>query len=366
MKTPILLLAALLSLSASAQTTVTIPGQTVPISVPILSQPITVPQDPAIPALGARVTALEAAVKALQAAPVPTPPASAPETDPPPVVVPPVSKIAAADIFAEIDANKPFAQEIGGAGLECDGPNRGAIKGISDANGLTGTTPDGKRFGKTPDPLNPAKTVLLFAPNKNDALTAAAPRCEASWWHSQPGKLKTGTDIWYAFGMLVPEGSYGWESVVSQWHQECCVNPWAAFALRKGSIDVQLRWNSSPNPTQAGNSTRSWNSPGVPIDKWTVFVVKAKISPLVGGGGYYKVWRDGAVVADYTGPISYNTGDARVPWAKFGVYPWGYASDGNRWTTPETMKVLFKAPVFVHDPAGKYTEADLRAYVLAR
>lgn len=366
MKAPIFVLAALLSLSVSAQTTVTIPGQTVPISVPILSQPITVPQDPQVPALGARVTALEAAVKALQAAPAPTPPASTPQTDPPPVVVPQVSKIAAADIFAEIDANKLFAQEVGGAGLECDGDKRGPIKGINDANGFSSTTPSGKRFGKIADPVDSSKQVLLFAPNKFDGLVSGAPRCEASWWHSQPGKLKTGTDIWYAFGLLVPEGSYGWESIISQWHQECCVNPWAAFALRKDSIDVQLRWNSSSNPTQAGNSTRAWNSPGVPIDKWTVFVVKAKITPKPGDGGYYKVWRDGAVVADYTGPISYNTGDARVPWAKFGVYPWGYASDGNRWTTPETMKVLFKAPVFVHDPSGKYTEADLRAYVLAR
>lgn len=368
MKTPFLLLAALLSSTAFAQTTVTIPGQTVPISVPILSQPITVPQDPAIPALAERVTAAEAAIKALQAAAVPTPPVVTPPVVTPPIVVPPASSIAAADIFAEIDANKPFAQEIGGAGLECDGPKRGQIKGINDANGLTGTTPDGKRFGKTPDPLDPSKTVLLFAPNKNDALTSGAPRCEVSWWYSQLGKLKTGTDIWYAFGLFLPNWTaVPREIVVSQWHQECCVNPWAAFILQDEKFKLQLRWNSSPNPTASGNQAREWQSAGIPTSKWTVFVVKAKITPKVGEGGYYKVWRDGVQVADYSGAISYNTGDTRVPWAKFGAYPWGYdRTDSQGWKTPETTTLLFKSPVFVHDPAGKYTEADLRAYVLAR
>lgn len=224
------------------------------------------------------------------------------------------------------------------------------------------------RFGKAADPADPSKKVLLFAPNKFDGLVSGAPRCEVSWWHSQPGKLKTGTDIWYAFGLYLPNWTVvPREIVISQWHQECCVNPWAVVILQDEKFKLQLRWNSSSNPTQAGNSAREWQSPGIPTSKWTVFVVKAKITPKVGEGGYYKVWRDGVQVADYSGPISYNTGDARVPWAKFGAYPWGYdRTDSQGWKTPETTTLLFKNPVFVHDPAGKYTEADLRAHVLAR
>lgn len=63
---------------AQAQTSVTVPGQTLP------PQTVAVPQDPAVPALGARVTALEAAVKALQDGG--TPPVE------PPVVLPPTGK----------------------------------------------------------------------------------------------------------------------------------------------------------------------------------------------------------------------------------------------------------------------------------
>lgn len=282
--------------------------------------------------------------------------------------VPPVTRaIAAADVFAAIDANLPNSAEIGGAGLECDGPNRGSVKGINDANGLTGSTPDGMRFGKVVDPSDPTKRVLQFAPHKADALTAAAPRCEASWWHTQSGKLRVGTPIWYAFALRTPDGSYDWESVVSQWHQEGnTVNPFFAVALQKDELSFYLRWNTSTAPTQAGNQSRTWRSAGAPIAQWTVIVVQAVIDARPGGAGFLKLWRDGALLADFTGPVGYNVMATKPPWAKFGVYPWGYDGNSNRWTTPETMRVLFKAPTYVADAAGKYTEADLRAYVLAR
>ena len=70
-----------------AQTTVTVPGQ----AVQIAPSSVTVPQDPAIPALAARVTAAEAAIKALQASTPTTPPVVTPPVVTPPVVEPPAT-----------------------------------------------------------------------------------------------------------------------------------------------------------------------------------------------------------------------------------------------------------------------------------
>lgn len=83
MKRPFLLvaLAVIAWQVAVAQTTVVVPGQ----SMQLAPTTLTVPQDPALPALAARLTAAEAAIKALQT----TPPVVTPPVIDPPVVIPP-------------------------------------------------------------------------------------------------------------------------------------------------------------------------------------------------------------------------------------------------------------------------------------
>ncbi|EWS53339.1 MULTISPECIES: heparin lyase I family protein [unclassified Methylibium] len=340
--------------SSFADVTVQVPQQVIP------GQSITIPADPG---LSKRIADLEAAVSVLQGAPAPTPPASTPV---PPVV--PASSIAAADVFAELDANKPFAQQKGGAGLECAGVGVGGVSSLSDSAGyFNSTSPAGKRFGKVADPLDPSKQVLLFAPTRNDSTAGGggSKRCEVSWWTVQSGSIKPYVDIWHAFGLLMPDGGYDFQAVISQYHQTTSqtVNPWSAIQAEKDRLMLFVRSNTNSPPTQATNQTRTFASPGIPKTKWTVFVIKMRIDPRAGGQGYFQAWRDGVQFANYAGPTGYATIDQNPTWQKFGFYPWDYAN----WSSPTAVRVLFKAPVYVKDPTGsKYSESDLRSYVLAR
>ncbi|EWS55934.1 heparin lyase I family protein [Methylibium sp. T29] len=307
------------------------------------------------------------------AAPAPAVTAPAPAPAPTPAPAPSTSTtttVAPGDVFAELNANNAFASDSDGAGLECDGRNA-SVRSLSEA-GFSGSylsdVLSSTRFGKATDPENAGRKTLMVRPNVNDGLTAGAPRCEVSWWTTQPGALKTKTDIWYAFGLYLPN----WETtpeegIISQWHQAGnTVNPFMAIMIAGDRIKFHTGWNSNTNPTQSGNSTRSYYSNGLPINKWTYFVIKAKISPFTSDAPYFKVWRDGTQIIDYSGPLSYNS-PTNPPWAKFGLYPWGYNTSSNRWS-PEvpTKTLLFRTPTFVHDPNGKYKEADIRAYVKAR
>ncbi|WP_156466652.1 polysaccharide lyase [Methylibium sp. Root1272] len=306
------------------------------------------------------------------AAPTPAPAAPAPAPTPAPAPAPSTATttVAPGDVFAELNANNAFASDSDGAGVECDGRNA-SVRSLSEA-GFSGSylsdVLGSTRFGKATDPENAGRKTLMVRPNVNDGLTAGAPRCEISWWTTQAGALKTKTDIWYAFGLYLPD----WETtpeegIISQWHQAGnTVNPFMAIAIAGDKINFYTRYNSNTNPTQAGNSTRSWNTSGLPINKWTYFVIKAKISPFTSDAPYFKVWRDGTQIIDYSGPLSYNS-PTNPPWAKFGLYPWGYNTSGNRWSAEfPTKTLLFRTPTFVHDPNGKYKEADIRAYVKAR
>ncbi|EWS54559.1 MULTISPECIES: heparin lyase I family protein [unclassified Methylibium] len=276
--------------------------------------------------------------------------------------------IADSDIFAEIDANKPFRQIRGGqVGLECAGAKDISVASFDAAGGFDGTAqPAGRRFGKTADPLDSSKQVLMFAPSVSDSLGGAgSKRCELSWWITQPGVIKPYIDIWHAFGLLMPDGGYDFQAVISQYHQltSQTVNPWAAIQAEKNGLVLFVRHNTMVPPTRATNQTRIFESPGIPTKAWTVIVTKVRIDPNEGGRGYFQAWRDGVQFADYAGPTGYATIEQHPTWQKFGFYPWDHAN----WSKPATARVLFKAPVFVRDPTGsKYTEASLRAYVLAR
>lgn len=276
--------------------------------------------------------------------------------------------IAESDIFAEIDANKPFRQVRGGnVGLECAGAKDISVASLDDANGFFDSArPTDKRFGKVADPQDASKKVLMFAPSVGDSLAGAgAKRCELSWWITQPGVVKPYIDIWHAFGLLMPDGGYDFQAVISQYHQLTpqTVNPWAAIQAEKNGLVLFVRHNTTAPPTRATNQTRSFESRGIPTKTWTVIVTKVRIDPNEGGRGYFQAWRDGVQFANYAGPTGYATIDKYPTWQKFGFYPW----DHTNWKTPNAVRVLFKAPVFVKDPSGsKYTEASLRAYVLAR
>lgn len=309
-----------------------------------------------------------------------TAPAGACAAVPTPV---PVTTIAEAEIFAELNANKLFSQQKGGWGIEADGRSA-QVSSLSDstgflANNSLATDALGKlRFGKAAAPDDAARKVLVLRGNKGDGLTAAAPRSELSIWRTNAGTLRVKQDIWYAFGIYLKDGfPASSEFVVTQWHTMgtgkagYAGQPFWAIYIKGDKYTIQRRWNANTTLSAASTSYKTFSVAGAPVGRWHYWVVKARISPRATDAPYLTMWRstDGSTlekVVDEQGPLGYSGFDTDdPPWAKIGHYPWGYNS-GNVWEAPFTRTIYYRTPVFVADPAGKYTAADLLKYVRER
>lgn len=221
------------------------------------------------------------------------------------------------------------------------------------------------RFGKAPDPDDPSRSVLVFRAHMNDALSWGAPRTELSF--GQASRLPVGQDFWYGFGLRTP----GWnvratdEQLLTQWHQgngTIPLGPFMALLVKGNNFKLDVKFNLKYPPSIATtNTTTVWTGSGMPVDKWTYFVFKAKISPDLKDDPYLQVWKDGVQIVDYHGPFGYNYPDVK-PYVKLGHYEW--IASYNRWDPDSPVKtVYYRTPVLIRDNGGKYSEADVRAYL---
>ena len=182
------------------------------------------------------------------------------------------------------------------------------------------------------------------------------------------GKLPVGQDIWFAFGIRLQD----WvvspdEQILMQWHQgdgSILLNPFLALLLKGDTLRIDSKFNAADPPSRTTTSTvTQWQSTHAPINAWTYFVLKARISPFPADGAYLKVWRDGVPIVDYRGPLGYNYPES-PPYLKVGHYQW--VTPYNPWSdAAPTKTVLYRSPLLVQDPAGKYSEVDLRANVMS-
>ncbi|MDP3086317.1 MAG: heparin lyase I family protein [Rubrivivax sp.] len=289
-------------------------------------------------------------------------------TSPTPIAAKP---IAASDIRLQVEAANSFASYRWLWGMECDGQVLGALNipeaGIhgADLGGGMGT----QRFGKVADPDQPSRKVLMFRANVNDRLAAAAPRCEMTFSPTQAGSLPVKKELWFAFGVRLKD----WkvtddEQLLMQWHWgngAIPLNPFLGLFLRGNTLRIDNRFDATYPPSKNTTTVKTlWQNTQLPIDRWTYFVIKARISPHLGDAPYVKVWRDGVQVASYSGPVGYNYPEVN-PYVKVGHYQW--IASYNPWSTAAPTKtVLYRTPSLIQDSAGAYTESDVRRHVMDR
>jgi hypothetical protein len=279
----------------------------------------------------------------------------------------PINPIQASDIRLQVDAAQTFSSYRWNWGVECDGQVQGAIN--VPETGLSGSFLSGfgsQRFGKVADPANPAKKVLMFRANQDDARASGAPRCELTFSPSFNGKLPVNQEFWYAFGVRLDKWTPGKdEQILMQWHWgngTIPLGPFLALSLSNGVLKFDTKTSAiSPPSIASSKTTVLYQNTSLPVDKWTYFVIKAKISYDSGQAPYIKIWRDGAQVVNYNGPVGYNY-PAVQPYAKIGHYQW--VQSYNTWTTP-TKTVLYRAPSLISDTLHRYNEADIRSFVVS-
>lgn len=274
------------------------------------------------------------------------------------------------DIRLQVDPDRLFSSYQWLWGVECAGLKQGAVNiaesGLHgfDLGGGLGT----QRFGKVSDPDDPSRRVLMFRPHASDPQIYGGPRCELTFSPSFAGKLPVKQDFWFAFGMRFQDWtSSSDEQVLMQWHWSngsIAVGPFLALAMKAGRLQIDSKANAvhPPSPTTT-HSTVHWTGDAVP-NRWTYFVVKARISPQRADAPYLQVWRDGVQIVNHQGPLGYNYPEV-TPYLKIGHYQW--VTSYNTWdATARTKTVLVRTPALVDDADGRYAEPDLRAHVTSR
>ena len=262
-----------------------------------------------------------------------------------------------ADILLHASANVPFAtqdgyhvQVVGTARAVKDIPEEG-IKSTQLTNG------DSLRFGKTPDPKNSARRVLLLQVHKNDKTTSGGKRCEIR----AQDNIEHNKVYWVAFSAYV----YDWGTLAVgddavfgvQLHQgnDALKVGGPAFGLytrQTGRVfRVRGRFSESPTPSADNATNVEFADQPIPFGRWADFVLKFKEN--TSGQGLLQAWMDGVQIADYKGSLGYSTGQS--DYLKFGYYSWGAMGSSPR-------KVLLRSPVIVADRAG-YTQEMFRSLV---
>lgn len=311
---------AALSLFAAAQTTVTVPGAS-----------LTIPQDPAIPAMRSDITALQADVAALKAPPS----------------APPVAAIDSDDIIFGIDATKPLSQQP--ASFDACGSNT-SIGVASTSIMCSGSA----RISIVADPLASSRKVIRIAQDSSDPEIGGQPRAEMNMW-SNPQKVPTEVWFWRAFQWYAPSWPSNDDTVlIAQFHNSggtCsnCVNPPGSFKISGGQFRLDVRYSDSSgqvNPSAGANVALG----PVITGRWVTVVQRIKFSPQ--GSGGQDTYIDGKLVHRYVGRYGYIGG---APYAKQGLYPLGNANDHT---------TFVRGPWFVRDSG--YTAADLAEWVATK
>lgn len=170
-------------------------------------------------------------------------------------------------------------------------------------------------------------------------------------------------EYWYGFSVFVPD-SYvpdgSWE-IVAQFQSipndgEEYRNPLLAIETSGGIWGVRSRWDDKViTQTKSGGGwvyggQKRWELGEVKTGVWTDWVIQVKWRYVNDKQGYLKIWKDGKLVVDHTGPNAYN--DPMGPYLKLGIY------NGWKSTPPQSKEssryVVYHDEIRVAGPGGSY------------
>lgn len=159
-----------------------------------------------------------------------------------------------------------------------------------------------------------------------------------------PGTQTIGDEHWLGFSI---RPSADWrpdniaEAVVFQAHDSVYPsNKNPIFALRampNGQWRLEGKYIEVANGSKSDQRSAFQQDIGaIEAGKWADFVIHYRWAYAHNAGGFTRVWKDGVLVLDYSGPNCYN--DLTGPFWKFGVYAalwdpkWNYDHSMSQWT----------------------------------
>ncbi|MGA0608816.1 heparin lyase I family protein [Caldimonas sp. KR1-144] len=325
----VLLAALFFAAVANAQQSIVVPGAP--------AQTITVPQDPAVPALQQRADKTDAAVAALtkqveaaNAAIAALQPKTAEPT------------VAAADVLFGVDPAKALKAQTPVLGYEACGVNLISTS-APEAILCNGTA----RISLVVDPADATRKVLRLAQQPGDPVIGGQPRTELNF--SRSGAPPLETPLVRSFQIYLPV----WNATTAtyllaqvHWDGSGFLNPAMALKVMSGKWRLDIRHGTTSQVNQVVNADLGPIATG----RWINFVQRFKLSPA--GQGYLETWIDGVKAHSYTGPFGYAKG---TPFIKQGLYPLD---------SPVGQAILLRGPWLVRDTG--LTVPQLSAWVATK
>lgn len=277
----------------------------------------------------------------------------------PPSTQPVVDVAESSFLFRALPASSLFAAT---GRIQCNGQNLAGT-----ATPVTGVGLDGQTEVKhaiEADSSSGFDSVYTFRITRNDPPTSGvnAQRCER-YFSANGQALPQGRDLWFGVRLKTDNAwGAGTSRIIWQWHEASTtsgLSPHLSATVNGDNLRIIVNHNNNETLSSATTSrTTIFNSniwtPGV----WRDFVVQAHVDPSPGGAGFVKVWMDGQVIADYTGPVGYRYSQPR-DYAKIGIYHWNSAA--NRWLDEAAQELSARysgALAALHEPG--YTHDSIR------
>lgn len=250
-------------------------------------------------------------------------------------------------------------------GLQCQGvnatladvPQRAARAGAADGAYEL-------RFGEAD--FDGSRVFRLQA-NVQDLLpTGVSPRCELVSYPMPGSALPSSQNFWLAFSFWADDwAGTADEQLIAQMHiqepRNLLLNPFFALVVKGRELRVELRHNDRDIPDQASTQLVTTARLPMPTRQWVTAVVQARMTTHATQEPFLRLWFNGTLVTDYSGPLGYALPPGGFAYAKVGVYHW---TAGNPWDLKiPTRAMMLRAMLTVLDATSRYTADDLRAAV---
>jgi hypothetical protein len=250
-------------------------------------------------------------------------------------------------------------------GLQCQGVNAtlADVPGrVATANTKLGASEI--RFGEVE--IDGVRAFRLQADAIDPLPINVSPRCELVAYPMLGSALPQGEIFWFAFSFWADDwaGTRD-EQLIAQMHiqepQNILLNPFFAMVVRGSELRVELRHNDRTVPDKASTQLVTAARLAMPVRQWVSAVVQARISTHAKQKPFLRLWLNGQLVADYSGPFGYVLPPSGHAYQKVGIYHW---NANNPWDYKiPSRALLIGAVIATQDTEGRYSHESLRASV---
>lgn len=184
------------------------------------------------------------------------------------------------------------------------------------------------------------------------ALPDSTRRCETVAY-AEPGTyLPVGVDFVFTIRWHLSVGAAATDTMIlTQWHQTGG-SPLMGLYSSGGALTLTVRHGAGG----AGETTHLWTSAG-PVSGWQEMRIEARIAEP---DGMLRLWHQGALVAEYAGPMGNSSRPA--PYAKAGLYWW---PTDNTWDASQPERTLLVSRVaFGLSESVTYTGGPVLSFLL--